>query len=186
MKKLFDEVWKPVKGYEGLYEVSNKGNVRSVDRHVMCGKGYRLLKGKPMNPHPNSDGYLTVGLHKNNQRNHYLVHRLAADAFIPNPNVLPFIDHINTVRDDNRVENLKWCSYKENANNPLTKEHLICKKNKSVYYIDEQGNKISFKSMAEAARKIGCSPSSITMALKDNRPVYGIQFYFETEKVTIN
>lgn len=185
MEKLFNEVWKPVKGYEGLYEVSNKGNVRSLDRHSMWGNQYCLFKGKPMKPHPNSDGYLTVGLHKNNQRKLYSVHRLVANAFIANPKNLPCIDHINTIRDDNRVENLRWCTNKENSNNPLTRERLTWNKNKSVYYIDEQGKRISFKSISEAERKIGCSRSTIAKALKENRPAYGIQFYFETEKTTV-
>lgn len=185
MENLLNETWKPIKGYEGLYEVSNLGNVRSVDRYVMNGNRYCLLKGKPRKPYFISTGYLRVKLF-NGQGKKYLIHRLVAEAFIPNPKNLPCIDHINTIKTDNRAENLRWCSYKENSNNPLTKEHLICKKNKSVYYIDEQGKKISFKSILEAARKIGCSPSSITMALKDNRPVYGIQFYFETEIATAN
>ena len=185
MENLFNEIWKPVKGFEGLYEVSNMGNVRSVDRYVMNGNRYCFLKGKPRKPYTNSKGYLITNLSKNGQVKTYFVHRLVAEAFIPNPNDLPFIDHINTIRDDNRVENLKWCSYKENSNNPLTIEHIISRKNKSVYYIDEQGKRISFKSMTEAARKIGCSSSTITRALKKNRPVHDIQLYFETEKTTV-
>ena len=187
MEKLFNEVWKPIKGYEGLYKVSNLGNVRSVDRHVMINNRYCLLKGKPRKAYYSSWGYLTVILYKNNQGKHYSVHRLVAEAFVPNPNNLPCIDHINTIRDDNRAINLRWCTHKENSNNPLTKEHFSYRKtNKSVYYIDEQGKKISFKSMAEAERKIGCSHSTIAKALKENRPAYGIQFYFETEKATAN
>lgn len=182
MKELNNEVWKPIKGYEGLYEVSNKGNVRSLDRHVMCGKQYCLLKGKPIKPYYTPMGYLMVSLSKNK----YYLHRLIAEAFIPNPNNLPCIDHINTVRDDNRLENLRWCTKKENANNPLTREHLTCRKtNKPVYYIDEQGKKISFKSISEAARRIGCLQPLLSRVLKENRPIYGIQFYFETEKATV-
>lgn len=187
MKELNTEVWKPIKGYEGLYEVSNLGNVRSVDRYVTNGKGYCLLKGKPKKALPHSKGYLIVGLWINNQIKLHLVHRLVAEAFIPNPNDLPCIDHINTIKTDNRVENLRWCSYKENSNNPLTREHLTCRNiNKPVYFIDEQGKKISFKSIREAARRIGCSHSAIAIALKKNKPVCGIQFYFETEIATAN
>lgn len=207
MKKLFDEVWRPVKGYEGLYEVSNLGNVRSIDRHVMIGNQYCLLKGKPKKASPHSMGYLSTELYKNSQRTHYLIHRLVAEAFIPNPSNLPCIDHINTVKDDNRVENLRWCTNKENMNNPLTREHVNIKSNSKeakekmlatkrkkqsynceipVYYIDEQGKRISFKSISEAARIIGCSHCAITKALKENRPVCGLQFYFETEIATAN
>ena len=207
MKDLKTEIWKPVKGYEGLYEVSNMGNVRSLDRHSMWGNRYCLFKGKPMKTFPNSYGYLKTNLYKNGQLKQYSVHRLVADAFIPNPNNLPCIDHINTIKTDNRVENLRWCTNKENSNNPLTREHINIKSHSKeakekmlatrrkkqshncemlVYYIDEDGSKISFKSISEAARKIGCSRSNISKALKENRPAYGIQFYFETEKVTIS
>ena len=207
MENLLNETWKPVKGFEGLYEVSNKGNVRSLDRHLMWGKGYCLFKGKPKKPHLTPTGYLITTLSNNNKVKMHYIHRLVAEAFIPNPNNLPCVDHINTIKTDNRVENLRWCTCKENANNPLTREHINIKirskeviekmlatrrKNQSyhceipVYYIDEQGKKISFKSIREAARKIGCSPSAITKALKENRPVCGIQLYFETEKATAN
>ena len=207
MKDLKTEIWKPIKGYEGMYEVSNLGNVRSLDRYVTNGNRYCLLKGKPMKPYLISTGYLMADLYKNSQRTNYLIHRLVSEAFIPNPNVLPFIDHINTIKTDNRVENLRWCSQKENCNNPLTREHaniknrskeiiekrLATKRKKQsygcevpVYYIDEDGSKISFKSISEAARKIGCSQSTITKALKENRPACGIQFYVETEKATAN
>ena len=182
MENLFNEIWKPIKGFEGLYEVSNMGNVRSVDRYVMCGKQYCLLKGKPKKAYYTPMGYLMTDLCKNGQGTHYYVHRLVAEAFISNPKNLPCIDHINTIRDDNRVENLRWCTKKENANNPLTREHLTCRNtNKPVYYIDEQGKKISFKSISEAARRIGGYQAILSRALKDNRPAYGIQFYFETE-----
>ena len=186
MEDLKTEIWKPVKGYEECYEVSSLGNVRSLDRYVMCGKQYCLFKGKPIKAFLDSKGYLMVDLCKNGQGKLHLVHRLVAEAFIFNPNNLPCIDHINTIRTDNRVENLRWCSYKENSNNPLTIEHIISRKNKPVYYIDKQGKKISFKSISEAARKIGRSQAALSIALKENRPIHGIQLYFETEKVTIS
>ena len=200
MKDLKTEIWKPIKGFEGLYEVSSLGNVRSVDRYVMCGKQYCLLKGKPKKPYPNSKGYLMVGLYKNSQRTHYLIHRLVAEAFIPNPNNLPCIDHINTIKTDNRVENLRWCSYKENMNNPLTREHINIKirskevqekrlatvrKKQSyrceipVYYIDEDGSKRSFKSMSEAQRQTNVLSSYISLSIKKKRPRLGIQWYKE-------
>lgn len=205
MEKLFNEVWKPIKGYEGLYEVSNKGNVRSVDRYVMNGNRYCLLKGKPRKTYLISTGYLMVDLCKNSQRTHYLVHRLAANAFIPNPNNLPCIDHINTIKTDNRVENLRWCTRKENMNNPLTREHINIKirseevqekrlatvrKKQSchceipVYYIDEQGKKISFKSMMEAERQTNVHHFSISLSIAKKRPISGKQWYKE-EKATV-
>ena len=180
MKDLKTEIWKPIKGYEGLYEVSNKGNVRSLDRYVMHDNHYCFLKGKPIKSFPNPRGYLRDRLCKNSKVKNYFVHRLVAEAFISNPNDLPFIDHINTIRDDNRVENLRWCSQKENCNNPLTREHLTYqKKNKPVYYIDEQGKKISFKSMMEAERQTNVHHFSISLSIKKKRPISGRQWYKE-------
>ena len=191
MEKLFNEIWKPVKGYEGLYEVSNLGRIKSSERIVLKHRGKKtvLYPQKEMirTLHHDKGKYLRVALSKNDIKHNFLVHRLVAEAFIPNPKNLPDIDHINTIRDDNRAENLRWCTKKENANNPLTREHLTYQKtNKPIYYIDEQGKKIHFKSISEAARKIGCSQSTMTIALKKNRPVFGIQFYVETEKTTAN
>ena len=180
MENLLNEIWKPVKGYEEHYEVSNMGNVRSVDRYVMNGNRCCLLKGNPKKAYPNSNGYLRAMLYKNGQRKLHLVHRLVANAFIPNPNNLPCIDHINTLRDDNRVANLRWCTRKENANNPLTIEHFTCQKtNKSVYYIDEQGKKISFKSMHEAERQTNVPHSYISRSVNKKVPTLGRQWYKE-------
>ena len=198
MENLFNEIWKPVKRYQGLSEVSNLGNVRSLDRHVMHGNRCCLLKGKPKKTYFISTGYLMVDLYKNSQRTHYLIHRLIAEAFISNPNNLPCIDHINTIKTDNRVENLRWCSCKENMNNPLTREHnknrpkeayekglatkrenQSCNCEVPVYYIDEQGKKISFKSMAEAERQTNVHHFSISLSIKKKRPISGKQWYKE-------
>lgn len=200
MEKLLNETWKPVKGYEGLYEVSNLGNVRSVDRYVMNGNRCCLLKGKPIKAYPNSNGYLMADLYKNSQRTHYLIHRLVANAFIPNPNNLPCIDHIDRNYLNNSADNLRWCTQKENCNNPLTREYanikirskevqekrLATKRKKQsygceipVYYIDEDGSKRSFKSMAEAQRQTNVHHSCIALSINKKRPISGRQWYKE-------
>ena len=112
-----EEVWKPIKGYEGLYEISNLGRVKSLNYK---GSG----KGKILKNIEHSNGYLIVGLAKNGKRKQFYVHKLVAEAFIPNPENKPEVDHINTIRDDNKVENLCWVTKKENMNNPLTKETM--------------------------------------------------------------
>lgn len=107
-----NEVWKDVIGFEGLYQVSNLGRIKSLyNGNVTYGT---LDKG----------GYMFYSLYKNRKRHRKLVHRLVAQSFIPNLENKPEIDHINCVRDDNRVENLRWVTPKENVNNPITMSRL--------------------------------------------------------------
>lgn len=108
------EIWKDVVGYEGIYQVSNMGNVKSLDRVTSDG---RRIKGVILNGNI-CYGYVYVNLQGKSCR----VHRLVAQAFIPNKNDKPCVDHINTIRDDNRVENLRWVTHKENCNNPISKK----------------------------------------------------------------
>lgn len=106
-----DEDWRDVIGYEGLYQVSNKGRVRSLDRTTSDG---RHIKGKLKT---SSSKYSSVTLYKNNKYVNALVHRLVAIAFIPNPDNLPEVDHIDTDPSNNNVTNLRWISSSGNMRN---------------------------------------------------------------------
>lgn len=118
------EIWKPVVGYEGLYEVSNFGRIKAPLKIVRSGKMMRKYQERIITPQHNKQGYLSVSLYKNGKSKRHLVHRLVMLAFVPNAENKPHIDHINTIKDDNRLENLRWATPKENANNEITIEYM--------------------------------------------------------------
>ena len=114
---MTEEIWRPVVGYEGLYEVSSYGRARSLDRYVRCDyEKYRLHKGKVLSPGKDKDGYLSVVLSCNGKHKKITIHRLVAQAFIPNPDDLPIINHRDEDKRNNRVDNLEFCDHKYNMN----------------------------------------------------------------------
>ena len=107
-------MYKAIKGYEGIYEVSELGQIRSVDRKVECKDGIiRKYKGKELKPAMNKEGYLLAILSKNGICKTHKVHRLVAETFLPNIDNLPEVHHLNHDRKDNRVENLQWVTSAE-------------------------------------------------------------------------
>lgn len=139
------EQWKPVKGYEGYYAVSNRGNVVSLMfRNNICVKPKITF----LSTNDNGHGYLTVCLRSMGERTPYYVHRLVAEAFLENPNNLPVVNHIDHNRQNNHVENLEWTSVAENiawSREQMKKEKSICRStNTGEKYIsryqDKKGN----------------------------------------------
>lgn len=182
-KKLYAEAWRDIEGYEGLYQVSNIGRVRSLDREVWNGNGWYTKKGQIMTPCKDRNGYLMVLLSKNGKTKRCLVHRLVAKAFIPNPENKPQIDHINTIRTKNEVWNLRWVTPKENNNNEITLKHFG-EAQKGKTFSEETRKKISeakwkkiicietgqvFKSVKEAGEIIGVFPTNISACCKGKR-----------------
>ena len=106
------EIWKDVAGYEGLYQVSNKGNVRSLDHAV----GNRFYSGRSVKQRLDSYGYLIVTFFKRGTRKDYKVHRLVATTFISNPNNYPTVNHKNEIKTCNEVWNLEWMTVRDNNN----------------------------------------------------------------------
>jgi hypothetical protein len=106
------EVWLPVKGYEGIYEVSNLGRVKSLKRK-------KILIDIILKPNVNKYGYKYIVLSKNKDKKTFAIHRLVALCFIDNDKNKPCVNHINGVKTNNFVHNLEWCTYSENINHAL-------------------------------------------------------------------
>lgn len=110
------EIYLPILNFEKHYEISNYGNLRSIYREIIRSDGrISKYKSKKMKPRYDKDGYLIIGLNKNNKSYCFRVHRLVATAFISNLNNKPQVNHINGIKDDNRVENLEWVTGSENC-----------------------------------------------------------------------
>lgn len=110
------EIWKSVKGFEGKYEVSNKGNVRSVERIIVNSLGVKkIYKSHIMKPSLTKSGYFNFVLRENGKKFNYRLNRMVADAFIPNINNKPYVNHKNGNKTNNEVENLEWVTGSENT-----------------------------------------------------------------------
>ena len=140
------EEWKDIKGYEGLYQVSTMGRVRSF--HNYGGVKERILRLKK-----GKSGYLSVALSKNGTYEYVFIHRLVAQAFVPNPDGKPVVNHKNEIKTDNRVENIEWCTVLYNNNYGTRNQRAVESKKKKVMCIETGAVFDSIKS-AEALTRI--------------------------------
>lgn len=123
---LEGEIWKDIKGYSDRYIVSNLGRIASLKRYVNHSFGTpKIVNPRILNQKNCKTGYKSVTLYKDNRKKSFSVHRLVADAFIPNPENKPCIDHLDRDKTNNSVYNLRWCTMSENMLNPLTRK-ILC------------------------------------------------------------
>lgn len=175
------EIWKDIKNYEGLYQVSNLGNVRSLDHYASNGKKNILYKGRILKQTKHKKtGYLLATLCKNNKHKSILVHRLVAEVFINNKNKLPCINHKDENKENNCVTNLEWCTHKYN-NNYGNNTKKLCK---PVLQYDLQGNFVKeYYGANEASRKTGISCTNICKCCRGERKkTKGFIFKFKREE----
>lgn len=133
---IITEIWKDIKGYEGLYQISNLGNVKSVKRRIKYSNGTivsypeKILKG-----FISTSGYKAVDLYENKKKKKFYIHRLVAEAFVDNPLNKPEVNHINENKLDNRFENLEWCTSSENklAGTVIERANKTRKDRKTAY-----------------------------------------------------
>lgn len=173
-----EEIWKDIAGYEGYYQVSNLGRVRSLDRYIPnsgCYKhGMQYIKGKILKPHDIGKGYLAVGLMKYHKNQCAKIHRLVAEAFIDNPENFPCVNHKDENPSNNNVDNLEWCSYKYNTNYGTCVERRTPKIWKSIAQYDNCLNLIkNWESITAASRSTGIDGSSISAVARGKRKSAG-------------
>lgn len=181
-----NEEWRDVKGYEGLYQVSSDGRVRSQDKWKFNGFKSFLFKGRILRMRKRPNGYVDVSLHKDRSFKPVLVHRIVAMAFLDGVDGKPYVNHKNANKSDNRSINLEWCTPKENGAHakahglykPLTRQRqmrvsLWVKENmsKPVIQYDLEGNKLAeFPSANEAGRRLGIRQGLISTVCRGEKP----------------
>ena len=169
-----EEIWKDKKDYEGHYQVSNCGRVKSFDTYRKGKNGsIRFYKGKILKLKTNKDGYSQIGLWKNGKRKYFLVHRLVAEAFISNTDNLPCVNHKDENKQNNVVSNLEWCSAQYNNTYGTRIERVALKKKKLVLQFTLEGKFIKeWPSAIDAEREGGFISECICKVCKGKQKTH--------------
>lgn len=171
-------MYKSIKGYEGIYEVNELGQVRSVDRIVERKDGStRKRNSKELKPAIDKGGYAMVELNKNGISKMMKVHRLVADAFLPNPDNLPEVHHLNHDRKDNRAHNLAWVSRSEHMD-----EHWRAAQGTKLRVVGNGIDKI-YNSSMEIERELGINHTYVLQTAKGiSKQAKGYRIYFSDQE----
>ena len=164
-------MWKSIKGYEGIYEISNLGRVKSLERLDTMG---RRIEERIMKCQLNKDGYLNITLSNKGCKKTYLLHRLVAMHFVDNPNGYNEINHIDTDPSNPVASNLEWCTRKYNVNYADAKEKMIRANQKKVIQLDLANRYVkTHDSIKGAAKEVKIPDSNISACCKGKRPTAG-------------
>lgn len=182
MNKAFEN-WKDIEGFEGIYQISDKGNVRSLDRTIICSNGsIRFQKGTDIKPYINEQGYRTVVLHNDGKHKMGRVCRLVADAFIPNTDRLPQVNHKDENKQNDEKENLEWCTCLYNLTyNDLhhRRNNKNNKKSKKVAQIKDGEIIKVFPSVREVERELGYNNGNISQCCNGKtKTSYGYEWVY--------
>ena len=160
-----NEEWRDVVGYEGLYQVSDQGRVKSLERKVPKWDGERTVKERILKPAPTKYGYLQLNLYAGGKQKALTVHRLVCEAFHENPDNKQEVNHINENKTDNRACNLEWCTRTENCNHGSRNERVAKAQSKPVAQYAQDGELIKvWPSTMEVGRQTGFSQGYISLA----------------------
>lgn len=177
--RLISELWKDIgvyKGvdYTGMYEISSKGRFRSLDRIIIDKRGKKhLLVGKEMIPFPDSSGYMKVTICKNGKAHEARINCLVAIAFIPNPNNLPQVNHIDENKSNNDVNNLEWCTCKENINHGTRNERAGIGHRKAIVQLNLSGDFIREWKCIKDVEQYGFAKEAVSMCAYGKRRTSG-------------
>lgn len=179
-----NEVWKDIEGYEGLYQVSNLGLVRSLDHiqeNLWKGKPYKRMHiGMTIKPIKHVTGYYLVTLSKCGEHRTIRLHRLVAKAFIPNPDNLPEVNHKDENKANNRADNLEWCDGLYNTNYGTGKYRKTAKRMRKVEQLTADGQHIAyFDAVRIASRATGCSVGHIQESIKKGWLTHGYRWKYQ-------
>ena len=159
------EEWRPVKGYENIIEVSNLGRVRSISRYEKTGnKGRKFVRGKILKCEKMAKGYIRIKPTRRLGGKRFLVHRLIAETFIPNPNNYPVVNHKDEDKSNNKVENLEWCTPRYNSKYGTCQQRRSIYRKRAVEMIDKNTKEVIeiFDSMKSAEEKTHISAKQIS------------------------
>jgi len=170
---LEGEIWKDVVGYEGLYQVSNLGRIKSYPQKIKTKLGYyRNVESRILSPGTLEGGYKHVALYKNNNNKSWRVHRLVALAFIPNPLDLPEVNHKDENPSNNKIDNLEWCTPKYNSNYGTHIERMAKSKSRTVYQYTLEGKLIRKWESAREHIELGYRRAEVNFCCKGKRKQY--------------
>lgn len=191
------EVWKDIKDYEGLYQINNKGEVKALEKTIWNGQGYLYFPEKIRKLNPDKDGYLNITLSNKGKVKTFKIHRLVAEAFIPNPNNLPEVNHKDGDKTNNNVDNLEWCTRKENQKHAFRiglinqngeRNHMYGKLGADnpnsipIYQLNKNTGDIirEYDSLASAGRDLGVNTGKICLVCQGKRnSAYGYKWKYK-------